>query len=149
MKKYTFISLIAAVVFFLTACTTLDQFEQYENFIMDMDVNSRFEEAFYNVNKGDTSSYFVSSVEALYYDLESYNEDDAQKTTQLIQDQIDPGDINQYYIDCVTLLLRATENNKENKPQLAQIELTQALSKYQDAQLLYQQFLEQYGRKNR
>ena len=148
MKKTAFISLIAAIVIFLTACA-LDPFEQYENFIMDMDVNSRFEEAFYNVNKGDTSPFFVSNVEALYYDLESYNEGNVEESMPKIEGQIDPGDINQYYTDCVILLLRAIENNKEEKPQMAQLEFTQALDKYRNAQELYAQFLEQYGRKNR
>lgn len=148
MKKNAFISLLAAAIFFLSACA-LDPFEQYENFIMDMDINSRFDEAFYYVNKGDTSPFFVSSVEALYYDLESYDEGDTEKNAPKIEGQIDPGDINQYYTDCVILLLRAIENNKEDKPQTAQIEFTQALDKYRSAQELYQQFLEQYGRRNR
>lgn len=149
MKKTALISLLLAIVFFLTACTLEDSFEQYENFIMDMDVNSRFEEAFYNVNKGNTSLFFVSNVEALYYDLESYSEGDIENNTPKIKGQIDPGNINQYYTDCVILLLRAIKNNAKDKPQTAQLELNQALEKYRSAQELYAQFLTQYGRNNR
>ncbi len=149
MKKYAFISLIAAIVFLFSACTKLDPFENYENFIMDMDITSRFDEAFYYVNKGDTSPFFISSVEALYFDLESYDESDVDKDAPEMEDQIDPGDINQYYTDCVRLLLRAIDYNKEGKPQTAQIQLTNAMDLYRKAQEIYVQFLEQSGRKNR
>jgi hypothetical protein len=148
LKKYALLSLITAIIILLAGCA-LDPFEQYENFIMDMDINSRFEEAFYFVNRGDTSPFFISNVEALYYDLENYNEGDVLKNAPEAEDQIDPGDINQYYLDSAKLLLRAIDKNKEDKPQLAQLELEQALDKYRDAQELYAQFLQQYGRKNR
>ncbi len=149
MKKFTAFALIVAILFLLAACT-LDPFEEYENFVMDMDINARIEDAFSGVEKGDISPFFVSSVEAIYYDLNSFNEDDYM--TGLLQDPIEKdytaGNINNYYIDCVLLLLRAIEQNKAGNSQQAKLYYEQALTKYEGAQELYAQFLTEYGRNN-
>ena len=58
------------------------------------------------------------------------------------------GDINTYYLDCVTLIDAAIEQNIKNNPNTAKLYLDQALEKYQSAQSLYAEFLVNYGRQN-
>lgn len=149
MKKFTAFVLIAAILFLLAACT-LDPFEGYENFVMDMDVNARIEDALTGAADGKASPFFERSVEALYYDLQSFNQEDY--SPGILQEDIEhddtPGNINTYYIDCVQLILDAIGENKKGNYNTAKLYYDQALEKYQGAQKLYAQFLQDYGREN-
>ena len=149
MKKIMLSLLLAVLLLMLTACA-LDPFEEYENFVMDMDINARIEDTLTDAYKGNTSPFFISSVEALYFDLQSFNADDYQ--SGIFQDPIEmdhtAGDINTYYLDCVTLIDAAIEQNIKNNPNTAKLYLDQALEKYQSAQSLYAEFLVNYGRQN-
>jgi len=149
LKKCVSLLLVAAVLFLLAACT-LDPFEEYENFVMDMDINARIEDAMNGVEKGDTSPFFESSVKSIYFDLESFNEDDYRTglINQPVQADYTAGNINNYYLDCVQLLLRAIEQNKAGNKQQAKLYYDQAIERYQGAQSLYAQFLAEYGREN-
>lgn len=149
MKKIALSLLLAAALLMLTACA-LDPFEEYENFVMDMDLNARIEDALYSVADGDSSPFFKSSVESIYYDLQSFNEDDY--SAGILQEEIahdyTPGNINTYYVDCVQLILDAIEQNEKGNYNTAKLYYDQALEKYQGAQSLYAQFLQDYGREN-
>lgn len=149
MKKFVAVLLLAAVLFLLTSCT-LDPFEEYENFVMDMDINARIEDALTGVAKGDASPFFERSVESIYYDLENFNEDDYKTgiLKQPIREDYTAGNINNYYIDCIRLLLFAIDENRAGNTQKAKLYYDQAMDKYVGAQKLYEQFLVDYGREN-
>lgn len=149
MKKAVVSLLIAAALFLFTACA-LDPFEEYENFVMDMDLNARIEDAFTGVENGDTSAFFESSVQSIYFDLESFNEDDYRNGLLKSSVPVDytAGDINNYYIDCVRLLLFAIDETRAGNTQKAKLYYDQAMDKYVGAQNLYAQFLVEYGREN-
>ena len=149
MKRFVSCLLLAALLFLLAACT-LDPFEEYENFVMDMDINARIEDALTGVENGDTSAFFESSVEALYFDLNSFNEDEYRSGALQGPGQEDytAGDINNYYLDCVKLILFAIEQDRAGNKQQAKLYYDQAMDRYVGAQTLYQQFLVEYGRAN-
>jgi len=150
LKKWALLSFIVAAVLFLTACT-LDPFEAYENFVTDLDVNARIEDAFYSVNQGDTSPFFRSSVESIYYDLQSFSaEDDGTvPASDSNPPQIDyPLVINNDYTECVQKLLDTINDNVADDPLAAKSDFDQALGKYAEAQNLYQQFVIDYNHKN-
>ena len=75
IKKLTAIFLIAAMLLFLSACRQ-DPFEEYENFVNDLDISMRIEEAINSVSKGNTTGFFRDEVETLYQDLGRFNQQD-------------------------------------------------------------------------
>lgn len=136
MKKLAFISLIAAAVFFLSACVQ-DPFEEYENFVNDLDINARIEDAITSVGQGNTSVFFCSELKALNDDLGTFD----QKNDKA-------HNINMYYTSSVQDLLNAIDDRKAGDTDNAESALNQALDDYQAGQSLYQQFLLYYNHKN-
>jgi hypothetical protein len=136
LKKLAFVSLIAVAVFFLTACVQ-DPFEEYENFVNDLDINARIEDAITSVSQGDTSPFFEDEVNTLYGDLGTFEQEDDKAH-----------EINGYYSDSVKDLLDSIDFRKKGKTDLAESALNQALDAYQAGQGLYQAFLRQYNHNN-
>jgi hypothetical protein len=139
VKKLAVISLIVSIVFFLTACVQ-DPFEEYENFVNDLDISARIEDAINSANQGDTSPFFVSEVNALLEDLQTFDQTDEQAHS-----------INQFYSDSVKDVLSAIDARKAGKIEGDDgtiAKLNDAMDLFRQGQDQYSILLVQYNHKN-
>ncbi len=136
MKKLAVVSLLVAAVFLFTACVQ-DPFEEYENFVNDLDVSARIEDAINGVGQGNTSAFFVDEIKTLYEDLGTFDQNNDSAL-----------EINQFYSTSVKDLLSAIDERKVGNYDLAESWLNDAVERYQSAQELYRQFLIKFNHQN-
>lgn len=137
MKKLALVSLIAAAVFFLTACAQ-HPFEEYENFVNDLDISARIEDAIYTANQGNTSDFFINEVQTIYEDLDAF-----EQASSIAHE------INSDYSASVQSILHSIDLRKTGDAHQAKTQLDQAMNSFSSAQNLYAQFLAQYNQINR
>lgn len=136
MKKLALIALIAAAILFLSACIQ-DPFEEYENFVNDLDISARIEDAINSASQGDTSPFFVGEVQTLYEDLGTFAQQDESAHI-----------INEHYSSTVQLVLDAINARESGDAEQSRRLLDRAQDTYRDAQNLYEQFLVHYNHNN-